>query len=57
MKKFDECQIKKIKALSYVTFGVFDLIKCFYFFFDLATLGTLSNFVIGKKNILRLFDL
>jgi hypothetical protein len=35
-KKFDNfCpggQIKKIKALSYINYGVFNVIKCLYFF-------------------------
>ena len=41
MKKFDNLcpggQIKKIKALFYTNYGVFNIIKCLYLF-DLTTL-------------------
>ena len=46
-KKFDNfCpggQIKKIKALSYINYGVFNVIKCLYFF-DLTTRAEIVKF-------------
>ena len=46
-KKFDNfCpggQIKKIKALSYINYGVFNTIKCLYFF-DLTIRAEIVKF-------------
>ena len=36
-------QIKKIKALSYINYGVFNVIKCLYFF-DLTTRAEIVKF-------------
>ena len=41
MKKFDNfcpgCQIKKIQALFYINYGVFNVIKCFFLLMILLT--------------------
>ena len=46
-RKFDDfCpggQIRKIKALSYINYGVFNVIKCLYFF-DLTTRAEIVKF-------------
>ena len=39
-------QIKKIKALSYINYGVFNVIKCLYSF-DLTTRAEIVNFFVA----------
>ena len=46
-------QIKKIKALSYINYGLFNVVKWPYFF----DLGARADFSLVKKNILKLSDL
>ena len=36
-------QIKKIKALSYINYGLFNVIKCLYFFWFDHSLGAMAE--------------